>query len=455
MLDYMFALGYTAISGQLLPMAIAALLIDAGIISVWYIIGTLLNNSRVKASAKSEIAQLVGTVVIISILIYSLAIFSMLFYTSLNKTSLMSQSELSSTCTNLESNSPLTILQGGKGSLLVSQSSDNLGICDYINAGGIGTVDTRINYPLAASAIINANLTNQLVVQLNNLFIFGAYVGFYSSFGQVIGFGAVSTQPALEISVFPYSGFNMLTKSLQALYSLMSIALGIMITKMLWLAVSLYVWPYLLFGGIVLRSTLFTRKIGGLLIAIAIGMVFFYPAILSAEYLVLGNPNSYASLSPYLPPSSVQGAIPGITAGTSNVILSNTISQNYKLNLFILPQVDKIAKAEGCWPADGSLLLGESEQIGVALIPGVSLVNTILSLAGGSIPRVISDFGIASCTANGAENTMFDLFEFYGISGITIYWLPLLNILITLSGILGLSGLLGGDTALMGLSRLI
>lgn len=457
MFEYMFAAGYTAIKGQLLPLAVVALLIDAGIVSIWYIIGTLLNNSGVKASAKSEGSQLLGTAVMIAIILYALATFSMVFYSSLGGTALMSQTELSNMCTSLTSNSPLSILGSGKGSLLTSQSSNTPGICDYINAGSGGTIDSRINYPLAASAVINANLTNQLAMQLNNIFIFGAFVGFYSSFGQTMGFGAIKPGgPGVDISIYPYKGFEMVTSSLQALYSLLSLAIEIMIAKMLWFAVSLFVWPYLLFSGIILRSTLFTRKIGGLLIAIAVGMVFFYPAILSVEYLVLANPASYSSLNPYLPSSSTQNPLSSLLyTEPANVIQSNTISQNYKLNLFILPQVDKIAKAEGCWPVGGSLIAGESEQIGLSLVPTSAIINPIMSLAGGAMPRAISDFGIAACSANGAENTMFDLFEFYGITGITIYWLPLINILITLSGILGLSGLFGGDTSMMGLSKLI
>ena len=475
MFEYILSGGYQGIQSQLLPLAIIAILIDAAIISAWYIMGVLLNNRGVKVSALNEFYQIIGTVIMVSIIIYSLTIFSMIFYSSLNNTKLMDQTTLSNMCTSLTTNSPLTILGKSKGSLLVSQSKSYNGICDYVNklsGSSPGTpsgssVTAKIDYPLAASALINANLTNQVAVQLNNLFEVDAFIGFLLKFSPSIGIGGSVfsvLKSGIQFSYTPYSGYNMLYNSLTPIGTLMSSALEIMTAKLLFFTFALYAWPYLLFGGIILRVTIFTRKIGGLLIAIAIGIVFLYPVIFSLEYITLGNSNSYNVLNPYFTPtkqsqqlSSIQPSQSQTTSlNEANVLLSNTIAATgYKLNFFILPKINKIAQKDGCWPPGGSLIAGESEQVLTSLIPLVSQINTILTLVGGSIPSVIKDTGFGTCTATGAKNLVFDLFDVYGIAGITIFWLPLLNIIIVLNGILGLSGLLGGDTALAGISKLI
>ena len=50
---------------------------------------------------------------------------------------------------------------------------------------------------------------------------------------------------------------------------------------------------------------------------------------------------------------------------------------------------------------------------------------------------------------------LFMIMNAYGIIGIPAYWLPIMNLVITLSGIIGLSGLLGGDTSMAGLGNLV
>jgi hypothetical protein len=59
------------------------------------------------------------------------------------------------------------------------------------------------------------------------------------------------------------------------------------------------------------------------------------------------------------------------------------------------------------------------------------------------------------CTLQSGQQTLFDLTQAYGTIGVTAYFLPILNILLTVSFVIGLSGLLGGDTSLAGLSRLV
>ncbi len=463
MLDILLTSGYSAIKSSLLPLAIIALLLDSGMIAIWYIIGILINNNGVKASARGEFNQLIGTAVIIAIVIYSVSIFSMVFYTSLNGTKLMSQSALTTMCSNLESSSQLSIISSSYGSFLESKSSGYPGICNFITSASSSSLTDRIDYPLAAAGVIGANVTNQIGNELQNLFVVDGFIGFLSKFSNVagIGLGPVSS----SVSITPDAGFSMLYDAISPVNTLTSLALEVNTASLLLLLTSIFAWPYFLFGGIILRATPFTRSAGGLFIAIAIGMIFFYPTVFAVEYLTLANPSNYAQLGSYSPTfSQTNQALPISITGTqsvdeANVLMSNSIaSTGYTLNFFVLPPLNKVAQADGCWPNFGSLLGGETDLILVSITPVVSQVNLILSLTSGSLTD-INNFGIgigfSQCPTSSAQQLTFDIFDIYGISGIVMYLLPLMNIIISLAGIIGLSGLLGGDTSLAGLGRLI
>ncbi len=437
--------------GALIPLAVLALLISSAIVSIWYMIGLIINDNRIKASAIGEFTQMVGTLILIAIVIYSLTVLSAALYTSLNSTKLMSQSAISTICSKLESTSQLSILGTGTGSLLSSTNSQYPGICYYINSISGSGVNTRIDYPLAAAAVVDANVTNQIATQLNNLFVVDAYVGFYSSFKDIVGIGVGI--PIVSAGVTPDLGFGMIYDSMKALGALTSLGLEANMAALIILTISLYAWPYLIFGGIVLRTTIFTRRIGGLLIAIGIGIVFIYPTVLSIEYLTLSNPSSYAQLNAY---SNSFGPTVAIAPGpidSNSILLSSAMQSTYKLDFFILPDISKIASQDGCWPPGGYLIAGEASQMAISLVPIVSQLNLIVAFTGGSIPDV--NIGFSSCSASSAQSLIFDLFDFYGIGGIIMYWIPIINIIITLVGILGLSGLMGGDTNLAGFGRLI
>ncbi len=455
---------YTAIlpaSSNLIPLAILALLISSGIISIWYIIGFLLANEKIKQSAIGEFTQIIGTLIIIAIVIYALTVLSGVLYTSLNSTHAMNQGTISSLCSGIEKNNGiftgLSILSEGSGSLLGSSNPKYPGLCYYIQTGS-SSVSTRIDYPLAAAGVIDANITSQVAQQLNYLSIVDSYIGFFSKFSVTTGIGLGI--PEVSGSISPDAGFAMVYDAMRPLGTLMSLGLEFNIATLIILTIALYSWPYLIFGGIILRSIIFTRKIGGLLIAVAIGMVFIYPTILSIEYITLSNSASYGNLAAYTSTYGPNAVIaPGpITA--NSIILSNTIESSnaiktepYNLDFFVLPSIAKTAEQDGCWPILGNIGLAESEQIGLALVPIVSQVNLILAFTGGSIPDTSIQF--SGCSESSVEHLTFDIFDIYGISGIIMYWIPIINILITLSSIIGISGLMGGDTSLAGLGKLI
>ncbi len=69
-----------------------------------------------------------------------------------------------------------------------------------------------------------------------------------------------------------------------------------------------------------------------------------------------------------------------------------------------------------------------------------------------ALPPLPPFFG---CTPDHAIDTGLTLTNIYGITAISAFILPLLNILIVYSGMIGMSSLLGGDTDIIGLSKFL
>ena len=269
--------------------------------------------------------------------------------------------------------------------------------------------------------------------------------------------------------------------------TLLNLSFESYVAQLLIISIMLYVWPWLLFGGIVLRSTFFTRKIGGLLIAIVLGAVVVFPTLFGIEYVALGNglPGA-AALTPY---NTTYGFntitnIPTVSTDSSG----NVVTGNYLINFYVTPSMQQIAEANNCWPKistlgtlstllnplgpailameasgnGGTLAAAEMADIFYLLNPltnFVSVVGQVSTAISSSVQQGTLSSGTyflpAYCPPQGAFSTTMQMLNAYGIIGVTSYFLPLLNLIMTLSAIIGMSGLMGGDTTLEGLSRFV
>ncbi len=285
----------------------------------------------------------------------------------------------------------------------------------------------------------------------------------------------------IRFAFTPYAGYDIVYKELGTLGTLLTTAFDSFVAQFLFVIISLFAWPWLIFSGLVLRSTIFTRKIGGLLIAVGIGMILIFPAIFSLEYLGLGNgignliSSNPSSCSSNPSASNCVGGIYGfntietdpitfipggwtstpITINPFEFDLANQIKDPYDINFFIEPQLNRIAYYYECWPTDNNILFGESLDTIELLIPGSSGVQLIASI-GSVIPDTFPKLAIdPNCGPHALLIVFYKYLESYGIIGITAYFLPIINIFIVISAIIGLSGIFGGDTSLAGLSKLI
>jgi hypothetical protein len=502
---------FGVVSYNMYPLVILAVMIDALIVAIWYMAGAILGNRGIKESAKGEAIQVVGTAIIAGIVLGSLLLFGYIYYNSVQGTqtvpTVLAPSSVLQICDSLGyapgSASSLDFVTKAITTRFLSQPppgsasyTQNPSVCDIVaetargegltGTGGDGTV--LVDYPLASTAVVTASLASGVTDNLNDLFVTDAYLSFlqklkatvavcFGTAGSCAGapfFGVppipftVPYDTYIELSWPPLGGLDMITKSLSALGNVLYLALAVLIAELLFTNIFLFIWPFLIFVGIVLRGLFFTRKIGGLFIAIAIGAVFIYPTVFGLEYLTANNTQ--------------------LIQQTPVTFCGSNLYYEYYTNFFVLPSVSGIAMDCNSWPWQG---LTGTEVLDIAAINepyfwGATLVDSIVSEVTNpnfngnpfaSAPQnpqqfinALSQTGVPYATFgsyaggvdqngvgiySGGEGLVFGIAEVYGIIGVAAFFLPIINVVITLAAIIGLSGLLGGDTQLAGITRFI
>jgi hypothetical protein len=576
---------FSSAETALLPLVIVAMLLDSAIVSVWYALGVILNNQQVKSSAITEFYQVGGTALLTALLTGLLITFSTSFYGIMSTTQLLNPTAVSTICQGImkaNTGTGLGIL-GPNGGVLSGPSSSAktvfTGFCNMVDpknlqspTSGSPPVTALIDYPLAVTGVINANVTSQLAANLNSAFVFDSFVGFLQTFSPSIGICIASVPPAftclpgwsfaaatpsvnLDVAFAPYAGYNFLYISLTPFGTMLTNAFTVLVGVLVADMVLVVAWPYLIFVGLILRSTPFTRSVGGFIIALAIGIVVFYPLAYSMEYLALGGglagssviasgkqacadnygtcssacgtpttpgygactdsctsqlslctgaaesgtgPNIYGYNSITTIPGSTltcpgdpAGSLPSCSGSATDMpycsddykpactggdtpkcpsppppngmlgpLQPPAPSCNYTVNFFVQPNLQKVTEHYGCWPtvfgAPGPLIGAELEDIESMMVPLWSAYGFTVSLiSNGQQPSLPKMDLPSDCPVGGAYNTFSAFLQSFGLIGVSTYLLPIINLIITVSGVLGVSGMLGGDTSLAGLSKFL
>jgi hypothetical protein len=479
---------------------IFAIIIDAVIIGVWFMIGYVLNDQRIKATARGEFLQLIGTGILVAVVVGVLVFFASLYISSLGSSALNPQA-MFYTCNNIAAGSRLTLFSGNflAGTSYSTASSQNVlaangnpsnlyepynllagtttfpGLCAMVASPSSFT--NQIDYPLATTAVLIANLTNQTAGNLNGLFELDTYLGFLDSFTPFVeecdSAGLACLIPGLgviefngKVSFQPYAGYDLIFQSYAPLGDLLSLAFESYIAQFVFIIAALFIWPYLLFIGIVLRATPFTRAIGGLFIAIAIGVVIFLPVIYGLEYTNLCSGVPY-NLNVGQPPPSCNGYSSTPTSayafnsfsygfnGITQIPANSPITGNqYVINFFVLPNVTYIGTHNNCWP-NGGIFSSELNNILAAMVPFSEITSAIFIASGNGVPSGVPVLSTQACQPTDARMLLYQLFDAYGVVGVSAYFMPIIDLMVVISGIIGLSGMLGGDTELAGLAKLV
>jgi hypothetical protein len=126
------------------------------------------------------------------------------------------------------------------------------------------------------------------------------------------------------------------------------------------------------------------------------------------------------------------------------------------INFFVLPDASRVLSYYHCMPnGPGGLVGSEAAFAAFYLIPGVGAVTGVLGVLTGSVPATPLDWPLNGCTPTRAIDAALAVTNLYGITFAAGVLFPIINILVALAAMTGLSTLFGGDTDILGLSKLI
>ncbi|MEM3781454.1 MAG: hypothetical protein QXT43_00625 [Candidatus Micrarchaeaceae archaeon] len=281
-----------------LPVVFIAVLLSLSINAIYYTLGYLLENKSIKSRAVSEFAQAIGTGILAVVIIW---LFSIIGTTLFSPVSVISAKQISVICGSL-SNSKVTFLNSSS----VSPTNTICSSIIYPLASGTGTasITNSIDYGVAATYLIIANVTNQAINNLNAFYVFDGMISFLRALTSLTGFGTAGGT-SVYLSYTPLAGYSFISRMSLAVGIVSAISIDSFITQLLAILIVIAIWPYLLAAGIILRATAYTRRIGGLLIGIVIALLVVWPVIFLFEYASLGTTKSSfpigSNVIPYTP----------------------------------------------------------------------------------------------------------------------------------------------------------
>ncbi len=306
-----------------LPVLFAAIITALGLTVMYYFIGVMLNNPRIKGTALSELEQVVGTVFLIMIILGIMAIIG--GGTTLSYRSALSTGpnpvtgQVSAICNNILVNSQVGFLNSRStsanfpGPYPTTLPQATTAVCSIVNGGaGLDPVTANLDYGLASTYVIIANLTNQSIDELNGLYNLDNLIFFLRG---IQSYADVCAPVTCIIAPLPreaetivyyklYYGYVFQRTIMPIMDTQANLSIYLYMTQLVLIVTLLTTWPYLLAAGILLRTFTITRRAGGLIIAAVIVGTIIYPILFLFQYTALNN---------LLPPGTIGPIAPGST----------------------------------------------------------------------------------------------------------------------------------------------
>ena len=529
-----------------IPVIFVAILVSAMLVGAYYMVGAALNNPKVKGQALSEFYQVMGTAVLVFIILFVMGIFgnSLVFTGTAVDPSAMWKMCTSPYLTGSQfyfTNSKYYNNDPNPPNPVPGLPGPTTSVCNQLikpltqsGSGGSNPDQLNLDYGLAAVYVINANMTNQTISNIDAMYIFDMQVGWLRSFTS----STVLCEPSptclaplpgdvaprtdwIEFSYAPFTAYVLQRGIMPPEEISMTLIFYLYLLTMTIILLFLYGWPYMLAGGIILRSFSFTRRAGGFLVAFVVVILVIYPIVYLTEYSALSAPLCQYGTTPgsgVVGPSGATSnpAPAGVAGGTCVQLIGvNSLpemaihelplqysftdeysanpqypdAKTYQLSFFNMPNTAEVLNYYGCYPRNKNApyapdILGKEIQFSaeymfpaaglgaafgehVSLDP-ISLITALFGaighLAGGEPPSqftlpqalpFVPPHSFYCYYPYGMATSTLSTINVYGVMAVAGFIVPLFNVLITLSGILGLSGLLGGDTNLVGLARFI
>ena len=481
-----------------LPAVGVAVLLSTIVSGLYYMVGSILNNQRAKSSGKNEFFQAIATIIFAILIIY---LFSLLG-TTLQTTSIINPTVTSSICKTL-SGSQVNLINSKYNFPGPIPSPTNLVCSQVINSR---TFTGKLDYGLASVYVLSTNMTNQTVANLNSFYKYDTFILFLRNFHVFNGFcfpetcfipflGAASAEgySSITISYDYFFGYFFNRSVMPSLAVESTFIFYLFFAQMIFVFILLFLWPYLLAAGMILRSNMFTRRAGGTIMAMVVVTMTIYPIIFMFEYSSLSNTSSImpigSSTIPTMTPlcgrvvssntykgvlycytsaNKLQNGIPPTIPGPisacpgtfppSSGSTGTTCYYKRPINFYIFPKAKDIISLDFYYPQD--ILPSEMEYAVYFLDPGFSFIGLLTTLfsssfVGYSLPLSATPGQFINVGPVNAAYTTFGLIHLYGIAAVSGVIIPILNLILTISATMGLSYLLGGDVNIIGLSRFV
>jgi len=378
-----------------MPIAGMAVLISAFLISMGYMLGSFLNNQQIMTWAKSELLQVFASALIIGGLFWLVSMTTYLAAGAAGYTGIECTPQ--ATQTNVE---------------------------DYYAQNEIAQAPCHINIAQQYLQIMYENIYHQNRQILRAASLLGVASNFNITLEMLVS-------PWLTMTIVPYAPLNMVYETLAMVFDML---MKIMILLKFQIYFMSYTWralfPMLLVGGVILRTFWFSRQLGGLLIAIALGIYLAYPLTYALAYYVLGGTSAHSYVV----------NIESSKFDDANVDLGPGLSGTYGQDATIAQRIDKL---------EGKNLLGDVLSVGAVGLG--SLVVAVPTLPVGGPGALAPGAPIIENWVAGENG----IIESTAILLMYATFVPFLALMSTLSFIKALSPILGGDVDIAGITHLI
>jgi hypothetical protein len=369
--------------------AAMAVIMAASFVSVAYMIGSLLNNQNIIGWAKSEFMQVLASALIIGGVFWLVSMVTAL-----------SASAAGYTGINCASTSLME---------------------DPIASGEIARAPCHINVAQQYIEIMYENVFHESKDILRAASLLAVAANFNITLEMLV-------PPWLSLTIVPYGPLNMVFETLALAFDML---VKIMLLQKFQLYFMSFTWralfPMLLVMGVILRTFFFSRKLGGLLIALAIGIYVAYPLSYALAYYVLG----------------------GTSAGTYVVKIDSRAMDAADLNMVDLQGSNIDTVGERIDKLEGKSLMGDVLSVG-----GVGLGSVGPVIVAGPIggPGALA---LGSPTINNWVTGDNGILESVSILLVYSTFVPLLALISTISFVKVLSPMLGGDVDIAGITHLL
>ena len=265
--------------------ATIVVLISVALIAIIYMIGRALSNDKMTAWATDEFYQAFASILIIAFVVFIFEYLTTISLQTLKVANFTCTGTGSAgTCQFTEIRMKATGLSYGGSYNVTKQCGTDLG-----NACHIAIAQSKVD---SMYDLVRFHTADKMVS--------GGWIRIERSLSFKIKkpwekFQLFSNTFGVDASFQPFSGLVLVIDSYNKVFELLTKALEFLkIHSILFTLIEKVIFPVFLVAGIIMRALSPFRKLGGLLIAIAVGLYFIYPFMFILQALILSpDPNVF------------------------------------------------------------------------------------------------------------------------------------------------------------------